>query len=266
MYGQRHLHHFISLLALLSLCTSAHAKPTTFQSERSYRYDIRVGSLTLGKAKVTIEQKRSRQRRIRVQAKINLLGGGPMGVSTRSTTWVDRRWKPVRSKWNWEIFGKKRRVDAKYGPRKYDGHFYTGTRLKKRMQGKTPKQTQRINDLISIVPWLMSQPIRPGHVLRTHAYTGMQIYRISSKVGKKERLVVMGETRTVYPIHVTAVRRGKTRRITLWLDAKNRTPYKASFDLDFVSEVSLILTQQNKSRLARPFPVDGIDLKKFHLN
>ena len=266
MYGQRHLHHFISLLALLSLCTAAHAKPTTFKNERSYSYDIRIGSLTLGQAKVAIEQKRGKKRRIRVQAKINLLGGGSMGVSTRSTTWVDNSWKPVRSKWNWEIFGKKRRVDAKFGARKYDGRFYTGTRLKKRMQGKTPKRTQRINDLISVVPWLMSQPMRPGRILRTRAYTGMQLYRISAKVGQKEQMVVMGENRTVYPIHVTAVRRGKTRRITLWLDAKNRTPYKASFDLDFASEISLVLTQQNKSRLARPFPAYRIDLKKFHLN
>ena len=152
MYGQRHLHHLISLLALLGLCTSAYAKPTTFKNERTYSYDIRVGSLILGKAKVAIEQKQGKQRRIRVQAKINLLGGGPMGVSTRSTTWVDNTWKPVRSKWNWEIFGKKRRVDAKYGARKYDGHFYTGTRLKRRIQSKTPKQTQRINDLISMIP------------------------------------------------------------------------------------------------------------------
>jgi hypothetical protein len=247
---KRSLQFLLVLLALTGLAANAHAKAKPFASERSYTFDIRVGSLSLGKATLEIEKKQRKKRRIRVHAKINLLGGGAMGVSTKSTTWVDNSWKPIRSKWNWQSFGKKRHVDAKYGAKFFDGRIFFGPKLHKRMSGKTRTSKQRINDLISVVPWLMNQRIRTGRILRTRAYTGLQIYRITAKVGKIETLTVMGLERRVYPMYITAVRPGKTRRMTLWLDAVNFAPCKATVDLDFVSKVSLVLTKLKQAKLA----------------
>jgi len=247
---KRNLQFLLVLSALAGLTAIAHAKAKPFASERSYTFDIRVGSLSLGKATLDIEKKQRKKRRIRVHAKINLLGGGAMGVSTKSTTWVDNSWKPIRSKWNWQNFGKKRHVDAKYGAKSFDGRIFFGPKLHKRMSGKTRNRKQRINDLISVVPWLMNQRIRTGRILRTRAYTGLQIYRITGKVGKIESLTVMGLKRRVYPVHINAVRPGKTRRMTRWLDAKSRAPCKASVDGDFGSKVSLVLTKLKRSKAA----------------
>ena len=211
---------------------------------RSMKYEIRKGSLKVGKARIDFNRARRRNneilQKVKIQASIDPVGIAALRVDVNSYSWIGFDLFPRKAKWEWSALGKERSVKARYRGKRVDGTYRTPT---KEVRTQTSKDSA-VGDVVSLVAWLAGQAPKPGDILATKTYTGLKIYDVTLEVGKPVTLDLPIGKRSVLPIQATAKRPGKTRKFTVWIDETDFALMRLTFNADYIGAVDMVLVSQ----------------------
>jgi hypothetical protein len=238
------------LLASLFFASSLPAASAS-SAPRSLRYDIAKGNLIIGSLHVNVSKPYKGIRRIRIKADIDPLGSAKLGLDIKATSWVNKQWLPVKAKWDWLSFGSERGVRATYKNRrrskrsksKADGKWFKGPVAAKHMKFD---RSHGINDLVSFGSWIVQQKLTPGKAIKTTAFTGNQAYDITAMVNPMAKLDIGGLKVDAYKLDVTAVRPGKTRKATMWIEAGRKNLSKIIMHADLVGDITMTLKSSGR--------------------
>ena len=234
-----------ALFAFVGTLAGSTAIAAPKEESRSFKFELRALGGRVGDAVLSVgEVKRvggHKLRPVRVDAKTEGLGKRVLNVKASATDWVDRRWYPVRGRWdsNDKKQGK-RLVKARYDGKRIRGEDFRNGKLKNRMDRVL---NQRANGLVSVFTWLMHQKLKPGKTYGTPVYDGKRIYWVTATVARRtEQVVVPVGVRQAYRLDIT-VKQGKNvkKRITYWLDPDDSTPYKIAFKYGLLGDVEAVL-------------------------
>lgn len=239
---------------LVLLLPGSHAGATGSAPARSLtqsvlRYDIRLRGAKIGTARIDVGRARTRRgrrvRRVRLRADIRPLGTRALGVGGDGTSWVTaRHYRPVAARWNWQEVSRPTRVEATWSRRgNLDGRYFANGEQRKRIQRQHPGH---FSDLLSVVPWLMATSMSPGAEIKTTTFTGNQVYEVTGKVGSPTTIHLPAGSRNAYPLAMTAVRPGKTRQFTIWVDVATGTPCRLEFEHDIVGSIDAVLSYERR--------------------
>jgi len=205
---------------------------------RSARYDIMKGNLNIGRIQMDVGKPRRGLRPIRIKADIDPLGSTTLGMTIKSVSWLNKRWYPVRAKWDWNSFGNKRSVRASYRKRRVDGKYFREKTLGKHIR---TERKHAIGDMVSFAAWLVHQPIEAGKTLRTSTYTGTQLYDITVVPKGVETIDLGGLDVEAERLEITASRPTKSRTMTMWIEPARRTVTKIVMHADLIGDITMIL-------------------------
>lgn len=233
----------VALACLFSLPPPADALPPG-KDRFDLRYDVRVAGIRIGHARIDSgklrKQKSGRiERRVRFRADLRPLGLTALGMYGDGSTWVDSKWRPLRAKWNWKGMLGRTRVRARYGIRGWLDGRYVAKRRTKRIKRKV---RGNLNDTISILSWVAGRKLELGKRLHTTTFTGNQVYDVRMSVASIETLSLPIGSREAYRVDVVAKRPGKTRKITMWVDAVTGAPCRMSFEYGRLGAVEALLS------------------------
>ena len=236
----------LTLFPLLALSPDAEAAAGKKLLE--LRYEVRVSGLKIGKARLTVfrGKKKGDKRidRIRFKADVKPLGVAALKMGGDGTTWVTSDYAPVKARWAWSEMGRPAEVKAQWANGAFDGRYFRDGAERKRI--KTKANQQQMTDVVTVLPWIMSEKPKAGQTLKTTTFTGNQLYNVTAKVGVAESVALPTGERKALRVEVTAVRPGKTRKFTVWVDATTFTPVRIGFKYRFLGTVDAVLVGERR--------------------
>ncbi|MFT7625853.1 MAG: hypothetical protein ACI9WU_005044 [Myxococcota bacterium] len=254
---------WIALMSLLvglgapaSASAGAKSKPSARKGAKRQKplmqmeWAVRVRGHVIGQAKLAVGGLQSRQgvkvRPVKFEADIRPTGLSIFKFAGKANTWVKKGWTPVSADWKWQELTKRSEVKATWKGNKLDGRWFLGGKERRRIRADSKRG--HFSDVVSVLPWLMHQDLKEGKTIKTTTFTGNQVYRVTGKVGAKGKVALPGGDQEALPVAFTAVRPGKTRTFTVWVDPATKTPLRLVFKYALLGEVDAVLVKSTRRK------------------
>ncbi len=253
-----------ALLMILGLAlvapTLASAKPAR---SLEFRFDVRARDTTIAQGRLLVGPKlacgRKSVRAVTIEGHSADLAGVLYSGSSLSTSWLDADWRPLAARWSTELLRRKSKTQATYDGRHLTADFAPAGKPEIHVDRELE---ERAHDLVSLVPWLIQQKVKPGQQLAGILYVGSDVCRIQLSVRKVEAVAVpvpgtvVEGSRPGLPVDATVSECRVKRGFTVWLDAKDWTPLRMRVADTPIGKVELVLTGVGQvDGEARPLPV-----------
>lgn len=252
----------LSLVVALTLVAPARAFGKPGHS-LEFRFDVRARDSTIAQGRLLVGPKlgagRKSVREVTIEGHSADLAGVLYAGSSRATSWLDAEWRPLAARWTSEFLRRTSQTHATYDGRHLTADFAPSGRPGVRVDREL---AERAHDLVSLVPWLIQQKVKPGQQLAGILYVGSDVCRIQLNVRKVEAVAVpmpgkpIEGTRPGLPVDATVSECRVKRQFTVWLDAKDWTPLRMRVADTPIGKVELVLTGVGQVEVgAQPLPV-----------
>lgn len=208
-----------------------------------YKYEVRALGAKVGEAKLSISGFKNvgkrRLREVTLEASTTGMGATVYKSNTKSTSWVDAAWMPVKAKWaaltpkgkrllKADYFGKTARgVYQRQGVKDYPTNF---------------RMKIRPTDLVSFFAMIPNKRLKPGQKFSIPLYDGWRMFNMKAKVGRAKIIHVPYKGKvSALPVVVEAKTGKLTRNVVYWIDAKTHEPLKLSFSFGMLGSVDAVL-------------------------
>lgn len=238
----------IATAGLLARSPDAGARPHSLE----LRFDVHVRDSVVAKGRMLVGPRAPGHKSVRavtIEGHSEDLAGVLYAGSSQATSWLDGEWKPVAARWSSEFLRRKSQTQATYEGKHITADFM---RAGKGDVHVDRELDERAHDLVSLVPWLVQQRVKPGQQLGGMIYVGADVCRVHLVVATAESVTVPAGTRQGLPVAVTVDQCRIKRGFTLWLDGKDWTPLKMRVTETVVGPVELVLT--GTSQVQAPAP------------
>lgn len=217
-----------------------------------FRYQLRALGSTAGEAVLTIGAPealgRQTVRRVRLEGRTTGLAARINPMMGDGTAIVDAAYHSRRIDWKAEIKGTPRDASAKIGPRGVRGSYRRGDR---RPVSVVLSTDQWPLDSISAYAWLPQQELTPGRRFERPFFDGRKLGTLVATVGKPKTIHIPMGLREAIPVHLTLTRKGKTRKLTLWIGPDDRVLYRMQIKFGVLNGVKADLVGMRRSSQAR---------------
>ncbi len=229
----------------LGLAAQAHAEPGF---ERAFRYELRAMGTYAGEAIFTIGKPEKVGARMLTPIQIDGFTAGVtknfLDANTKSTTWVDKTWVPLRARTDQTIDKVNRVIKTSFETKKIEATDERSGKVFNKMKFNVP---DRGFDLVSIFPWLMHQDLSPNARYSLPVFDGRRLYQVEVTVGIAREVQVPIGIRRGIPLKIKVTRGSYEREVELWLGAdKERAPLKLVFKYGILGTVEASLVSERK--------------------
>ena len=239
----------IGMLGIASVAWSTSATAAEPKGERAYRYELRALGTYAGEAIFAIGAEETVGRRtlrpVRIDAHTAGLAANFLSGQTRSTSWVNLAWLPVRVRWDQVIDGVKRIVKASFDATSVKGTDERNGKVAVRVNLKT---AQHGLDLVSVFSWLMNADLSPGNRFEIPVFDGHWMYQVAVTTGIAKEIQLPVGFRNAIPLEIKVTRGAYKRDMELWISAeKDRAPLRLVFKYGLIGTVEASLVGEKKS-------------------
>lgn len=219
-------------------------------------YEVRARDSRLGVARITVGPKQTLGKR-QVRA-VTIVGNSEdlVGIlyagSSNATTWVDSGWLPTEAHWKSTLGQKASETEAVYGPHRVQATFARPGKPVYKVDQATDRAPQ---DLVSFMPWLMQQKVKPGFRVTIPVYTGMDVCDIEATARPVESVSVPLGKRLAIPVDIVFKRCRVSRSFTAWLDVGDFTPHRMTVPHPVLGNIDVQLVSVQPFAAAPVYPV-----------
>jgi hypothetical protein len=233
--------------ALLIACSLV-ALPTLGQQKRFQtglllQYELRARDVKVGTAVVTVGPKQTvagkATRAVTIEGKSSDLVGFVYSGTMTATSWLAASdWSPVKARWRNRVTRNISDTDTNY-----DGKRIQATFLRPDKPPFTLDQSfdKKVQDLVSMLPWIVQQKVKQGAKFQTPIYTGMQVCQLHGEVGKPEAVTLPLGARETLPVALHFSECHITRTATVWLDKQDWTPHRIVVTDKLLGSIEVVL-------------------------
>ncbi len=245
-----------ALIALVGAIWPSWAQATP-QKGLEIRFDVRARESVVGRGALVVgakvRQGKLTVRQVQVWGKTEDLAGVLWHGEAQLSSWLDPLWNPIVAKWTSEFRAVSSQVDVHFTP-----HLITADIARR---DKPPLHIERTTtapaaDLVSLVPWLMQQKVKPGQKLQGIVVLGQEICQFDAEVRPVEKVHTTPRgDRDGLPVDLVFSHCKLERPMTIWLDNEDFTPLRAVLAKTHLGTVDMVLTGvQRIQRAWLPMP------------